>query len=1237
MAWGQSWVCIVGNGTFAQAVIQGEIFMQGSDTMVTERDDRLKVPHTYGFVEVPIEHLVICYLTGLSDIPVSGDTIYIYLSMLYGIHSIGCSLYLFSAVDTPIVSVEMLLKQIRAMLIGCASDETTSARQPTALLGLNYVKKYSKILANRLKDIVMDLVNPDQSGFIPGRSGGDNTRRVFGILEALHRGKSPAIILALDAEKAFDRFKQGLGVGKQGIPAVSHLHYHNFADMNKVIKQSLSVLTFTINPVNLVENNPANEEITVASGLGNVYKIEGTVPFDIDPASGAIIANKKFNYETEARKSFTFLVLSTDGLVERDRGLLTVNILNENEPPVCNSIDFVRKKETVRTDENIAMFTQVYVVSATDEDGDPLTYTVISQMSEPTQGGLFFDVDKTDGLVYKNTSSVLDFDAGYEEFRLLIRVTDPDGRFCEGGLIIKINNLNDEMPVFEKIANDTVHVPENTLFGSIIEIFIATDRDGDTITYSFPGATSMFSLNSVTGSLVLRQSLDYDNPDNHKAYFLSVTATDGTYTTFYPFNVQIENVDEPPVCDTAISTGTGIVLSVPETFPALTTLYTILAKDPDENDHVKFEISSPSPEFDTYFSLDTETGIISTTGTPLDYESTHKKFVIAVKVRNIKDHPMFCTGLITINLLNENDEPPIFQDLKTTTVEVYENVSSGAVICTLQALDKDAGDIVHYELSAYYYGFFIDENTGEIKISYPLDYEDSRILREQRLKIHAVDNDRVHTTITEITIKLLDVNDNYPQCDGYPNVIEVAETIAVDTLLIQFVCLDKDKDAPNNVLTYKMINLDAFSADKFRLTGNRITTGPKALDYDNTIFAGMQFKHTLLIEVSDSGRPSLTSTVTLIVRVTRVNEARPESLANVFGVQENSPADSFVGKVRFIDVDWPFDNMKFTFDAGDYGNPPIFYIEPETGVIKVLHPPDFEKKNQYSVNVKAIDLNNDVQPDPLKQLRTLAVATINIINVNDEPPICVPAYYERIIYSTIKTPFLQLECSDKDSPDGQLSYSIISGNTQNRFVLQRDGANPPTLATNQNFQYNVFRGIQDPTEFQLLIEVTDEFGGNRALQLSTTATVIVHVVPWTTTLPTTATVPTTTTITTSVLVRNSYFWHPDNWFPAVITITSILFLLCLYALAWGLLKDVPKYAKFFPLCRGFQNPQKPEKMDKEPRKQKSLNNNQQPEEKPNFLPGNPAAPLFYDVRAIDPATGNHFLFNSQTGEMKWLN
>lgn len=47
--------------------------------------------------------------------------------------------------------------------------------------------------------------------------------------------------------------------------------------------------------------------------------------------------------------------------------------------------------------------------------------------------------------------------------------------------------------------------------------------------------------------------------------------------------------------------------------------------------------------------------------------------------------------------------------------------------------------------------------------------------------------------------------------------------------------------------------------------------------------------------------------------------------------------------------------------------------------------------------------------------------------------------------------------------------------------------------------------------FQLLIEVTDELGENAASQLTATATVIIHVLPWTTAQPASSrnTAPTT--------------------------------------------------------------------------------------------------------------------------------
>ncbi|XP_078503931.1 cadherin-related family member 4-like [Lissotriton helveticus] len=582
-----------------------------------------------------------------------------------------------------------------------------------------------------------------------------------------------------------------------------------------------------------------------------------------------------------------------------------------------------------------------------------------------------------------------------------------------------------------------------------------------------------------------------------------------------------------------------------------------------------------------------------------------------------------------------------FRNIPANRITFAENLPAGNVIYQLRATDRDIDDIVRFEFMEKYKGFSINEDTGDISLSFPLDYEDSSIPPIRVVRVQAYDKDRVHPVQAQLTFSLLDLNDNFPRCEDYSIVIQLPETTPVNTSLLHLKCWDDDILAPNNVLSYAM-DTDDYSAGKFQLVDNEVTIGPHELDYDSLIFSGMQFKHTLLIKVSDQGEPSLTSTVTVIVRVTRVNDFSPVPGPNIFNVVENSELNTLVGTVKFTDDDWPFNNLKYAIMGDDFGNPPKFYIEPDNGNIKVLNAIDRETKSQYTLSIQATDLNNDIEPDPLQQLKRTAVVTINVQNVNDEPPVCNPARYEKRIYSTDETPFLQLQCTDKDSPNSQLSYAITGGNGMQRFKLQRTGYDPPFLTTRQNFQYHVVDGIQDPTVYQLLIEVTDEFGGNAATRLTSTATVIVHVTPWTTTVPTkptTTTTATTVPVTTSVLVKFAHVWNPDNWFPAILAITGFLLLLCLYALAWALLKDVPKYAKFFPQCDGSRKNTQPDTSQKANTGMKNAAPNEshpKKNEKLADLPSNPFPSAVFDGRAVDLATGMHYLFSSKTGEVQWL-
>lgn len=84
------------------------------------------------------------------------------------------------------------------------NPEDCSSYRPISLLNVDQ-KLFTAIMANRLTDILPNLIHFDQTGFVKDRVLGDNIRKTINIIDHTLRTNISMLAIMLDAEKAFDR------------------------------------------------------------------------------------------------------------------------------------------------------------------------------------------------------------------------------------------------------------------------------------------------------------------------------------------------------------------------------------------------------------------------------------------------------------------------------------------------------------------------------------------------------------------------------------------------------------------------------------------------------------------------------------------------------------------------------------------------------------------------------------------------------------------------------------------------------------------------------------------------------------------------------------------------------------------------------------------------------------------------------------------------------------------------
>ncbi|ELK25029.1 Cadherin-related family member 4 [Myotis davidii] len=280
----------------------------------------------------------------------------------------------------------------------------------------------------------------------------------------------------------------------------------------------------------------------------------------------------------------------------------------------------------------------------------------------------------------------------------------------------------------------------------------------------------------------------------------------------------------------------------------------------------------------------------------------------------------------------------------------------------------------------------------------------------------------------------------------------------------------------------------------------------------------------------------MSTEVPVLVMVTPVNEFSPTCVPRTFRVREDAEPRTLLGSVVGTDTDYPHGGIEYHTPGG----PATFAVDRLSGEVRLLGPLDYEQQRLHRLTVLVTDHSQGLGPArPRSGSCTMA---IEVEDVNDHAPECEPPFQELTIHTSPGSGMevTKLSCRVPQEPQRQaFSYSLVGGNRQGRFrlqgaaLLQDDlllGASPP----------------EQPQTYELLIRVAD--AGPSAPHLSTTATVIVHLVPWRASTVATstsrATVP--SAMTPRLVTHTEPFWQPEPWFVVLLTVTGALLL----ALGW---------------------------------------------------------------------------------------
>ncbi|XP_055968334.1 protocadherin Fat 2 [Sorex fumeus] len=567
--------------------------------------------------------------------------------------------------------------------------------------------------------------------------------------------------------------------------------------------------------------------------------------------------------------------------------------VNDNSP-VCAQLLY-----SGHVQEDAAPGHSVLQVSASDADADANAQVSFS-LHGP--GAHDFHMDPHTGQL--STLAALDREQK-AEYSLVVKATDGGGRWCEAAVTLRVDDVNDNAPRFSP-PHCAVVVSDNTTLHAPVAVLLALDADqgpNAQVVYALSdSADGRFSIEPRTGVLRLDKPL---GAAPQAPLQLTVRASDlGTpipLSTLGTVTVSVVSRDD----HLPVFLGPEHSVRLPEDAPLGTEVLRLDTLTRPGPQRAAFRLVSGNEQ--GHFRLDTHSGVLYVNGS-LDFETTPRYFLSIEGSRTgVASLGDITTLVVNITDINEH-WPRFLQD--AYHARVPEDAPVGRVVLTVSAVDQDGapGRAITYSLvGGDQHGHFaVHPENGQLTVARALDWEQAS---GYSLRLRATDSGRppLHQD-TSVTIQVLDVNDNPPRFFQLNYSATVQENSPIGRHILQLVL--SDSDSPENGPPFSFRITRGNEASVFQVTPDgRLLTAA-------SLSRSVQDQYQLQIEASDSGKPALTSSTSVSVRVIARSLYPPSTLSlDIFiTLGEAEFPGGLVGKIHATDRD-PQDTLTYSLGA----------------------------------------------------------------------------------------------------------------------------------------------------------------------------------------------------------------------------------------------------------------------------------------------------------------------------------